>query len=224
MVNTKDIVGNVYSRLTVVSRAEDVKNTHYWLCECQCGNEKTIRGSNLKSGLSTSCGCFAKEAVSKVRTTHGLSTSKISAVWYAMVHRCTNPKNKSYIDYGNRGIDMCSEWANSMETFMEWAKNSGYKEKLTIERIDNNGGYNPGNCTWATRQEQAVNKRVYKNSSSGYVGITLVKKTGKWSSVLKHEGKLVASDRFVKLKDAVAHRNEWILFFKLPYKIQEYVD
>lgn len=153
-----DLTGKKFGRLTVVSRAENSKSgKSRWLCVCECGNECIVHGDSLKNGNTKSCGCIRREANHDRATTHGMSNTPLFAVWCAMVSRCKNPNNKSYKHYGARGINVCGEWLDSSK-FIEWAIKNGYADGLTIERIDVNKGYEPSNCKWITRKEQARNK------------------------------------------------------------------
>ncbi len=115
----------------------------------------------LKEGLGSarSCGCLKRERQSEANSTHGESKSRLYMVWIAMRDRCQNPANKRYADWGGRGIAVCREWDESYEAFRDWALASGYREGLTIERGDNDGGYEPGNCTWIPVEDQARNTR-----------------------------------------------------------------
>lgn len=153
-----DLTGKRFGRLTVVSRAENSKSGKTrWRCKCDCGNECVVHGDSLKSGNTKSCGCVRRESSHNKATTHGMSDTPLFAVWWAMISRCKNPNNKSYKNYGGRGIRVCDEWTDSSK-FFEWAIKNGYAEGLTIERIDVNGGYEPSNCTWIPKEKQARNK------------------------------------------------------------------
>lgn len=155
----EDLTGRTFGRLTVVSRAENSKGGKArWLCRCQCGNECIVYSCSLKSGNTKSCGCFRKEENHKRAMTHGMSKSKLFTIWWAMICRCENENNKSYPNYGGRGICVCDEWHDS-SAFFEWALNNGYSDGLSIERIDVDEGYSPDNCKWITREKQAHNKR-----------------------------------------------------------------
>lgn len=153
-----DLTGRTFGRLTVLSRAENGKGgKSRWLCKCRCGNECIVHSSSLVSGNTRSCGCLRREESHNRSTTHGMSKSPLFAVWRAMVGRCENPNNKSYPYYGGKGISVCKEWHGS-STFFEWALNNGYSHGLTIERIDVGKGYEPDNCKWIPRKQQARNK------------------------------------------------------------------
>lgn len=153
-----DLTGQQFGRLTAMSRAEDSKGGKTrWLCKCQCGNECVVHASSLRSGNTKSCGCLRNEKSHERATTHGMSKSPLFGVWWAMISRCENENNASYKNYGGRGISVCDEWHDS-STFFEWALDNGYKRGLSIERVDVNKGYEPNNCKWITKEEQARNK------------------------------------------------------------------
>lgn len=150
-----DLSGKRFGYLTVVSVAED-DNKHHgqkWVCKCDCGNMVVVRGDGLKSGHTKSCGCTNKR-----RTTHGKSNTRLFKVWTSMKQRCQNENDSKYNDYGGRGIKVCEEWSD-FDCFFLWSSNNGYKEGLTIDRINNDGDYAPGNCRWTTRKIQMSNRR-----------------------------------------------------------------
>ena len=165
MIN--NLIGMEFGRLRVVSRVtNDKAGNARWLCLCSCGNQKEVLGRSLTSGRTQSCGCLlsekSSERMKKLLTKHGQSNSKLNHVYRSMKERCSNPNCKSYHNYGGRGIDVCNEWKDNFKNFYNWAINNGYRENLTIERINVNGNYEPSNCMWIPKKEQAQNMRKTK--------------------------------------------------------------
>ena len=157
-----DLSGKRFGRLLVIGR----NGTHVfpsgqkrptWRCVCDCGKEVVTYAQNLKTGNTSSCGCLALET----RTTHNKWGTKVYKTWDCMVQRCTNPKMTGYIYWGGRGIKVCDEWLNSFDAFYNYVSKLPHygEEGRSLDRIDNDGNYEPNNVRWATRSEQNANKR-----------------------------------------------------------------
>lgn len=164
-MNFIDLTGKRFGRLTVIEQVGKANNHGVlWRCKCDCGNEKNVRSNYLRSGGTTSCGCYRLEQKKEQfkrsaewKTTHGMSNTPLYRQWRAMKNRCYNKKQNMYPRYGGRGIKVCEEW-QKFEPFMEWALAHGYKEHLALDRIDGDGDYSPDNCRWVTQAENNRNK------------------------------------------------------------------
>ncbi len=181
-----DITGRRFGRLVVIKRhGSDKYGKPTWLCQCDCGNQKVMLGSLLKSGNSTSCGCKTLEASTK----HGMAGTNTYTIWIDMVRRCTNPKIKQYKNYGGRGIKICEEWLN-FETFFN--DMGDRPEGMSLDRINSDGDYCKENCRWVDNMTQQSNKR-----NNTYVEFNGERNTlAQWGRILDMDPKLLRSRIF----------------------------
>lgn len=165
-----DITGQTFGYWTVATLSHKKNNKVYWICKCICGNEKTLLSWDVRK-RSKSCGCKSREMQAESREDfHGKSRTPVYNTWSAMMARCHNPNYTEYHLYGGRGIKVCKEWRNSFKSFYDDMGDRPYLGH-SLERIDVNKGYCKNNCRWATRTEQARNKRKNVNNKSGFTGV-----------------------------------------------------
>jgi hypothetical protein len=159
LINLK---GKRFGRLHVLYRDETSKRTK-WICQCDCGNIKSVPKHNLTSGQSVSCGCYQRECAIKRSTTHNKTNTKLYYIWSNIKQRCYNKNSAKYKNYGMRAVKVCEEWLNDFELFYIWSIDNGYEQGLSLDRIDVNGNYEPKNCRWVTMKVQQNNKTINLN-------------------------------------------------------------
>jgi hypothetical protein len=189
-MHIKNMSGKQFGRLVVGNIShKDKRGNWHWNCKCECGNLCIINGASLRSGFTQSCGCYKKDAQYSTFLQHGVANTKLAAVRTHMLQRCYNIKNKSYHNYGGRGITVCEAWRTNPISFYDWAFSSGYKVGLSLDRINNDGNYEPDNCRWVGRKEQSNNTRA--NHYITYKGET--KTIANWTEELQFSNGLISS-------------------------------
>jgi len=192
----------------------------YGIYRCECGNEFRALTYNVKNGKIVSCRCYWKQLI----TTHGATKHKLFSVWNGIIARTTNENEKSFKDYGARGIKMCDEWINSPQAFFAWCYENGYEKGLQIDRINNDGNYEPLNCRFVIKNINARNTRILKSTNtSGYRGVSWHKRDKVWAAGIGLNGKrkyigsfatpleaAIAYDRFV-IENNLEHTKNGVL-------------
>ena len=205
-----DLTRQVFGRLTVIEEAESyISPSGYkqtkWKCKCLCGNVSEVFTRLLRKGDTQSCGCLNKE----LRTIHSHSKkgelSKEYRAWQAMKKRCLNPNNNYYADYGGRGITIHPEWIGDFQSFYDYIGQAP-DPSASIDRIDCNKNYEPGNVVWGTNQTQALRKRTPKNNTSGVKGVMWEKSKSKWKAGIRVNYKQIHLGYFDNKEDAIAAR------------------
>lgn len=209
-----DLISRRFGRLTVIG-IEGVHTTpcgtkrRMWRCRCDCGKESVVAENNLKNGSTKSCGCWKANGLRQYNTKHGGSNDRLYGIWKNMKRRCNSKNDKRYDTYGGKGIKVCNEWNDSYQSFKDWAYANGYNDsaefqECTLDRIDNNGDYEPNNCRWVDKVVQANNtsKNHYiefngtKMTIAEFARIMKISKNQAWYYIDKLErGAIVCAKR-----------------------------
>lgn len=198
MGKIKNIIGEKYGKLTVIEQLDERRNGKVlWLCKCECGGFCKSYKSTLDVGDIKSCGCLLQENITKlsiINKKHSLSSDRLYKIFYKMKERCGNKNNKNYNQYGGRGITIYKDWLDDFVNFYNWSMDNGYEENLTIDRINNDGNYEPSNCRWVNRKIQANNRSNNKYVVYDNVKYTYSEFESKFNIPQKNLQKLIKSN------------------------------
>ncbi len=207
----KDMSPKLIQDLGIMFASEGSKERRrYGLYKCgHCGEEFKAKTTRIKSGVIKSCGCLVGEY-------HGMKKHRFYDTYRNMMKRCYTKSNPAYKHYGERGISVCEEWQDIIK-FVAWA-DSTYIEGYTLDRIDNAGNYEPSNCRWVDATTQAINQRMMKNNTTGYVGV-YVARDNRWESRLTFNKVDIFLGRFNTIEEAAQARDNYIIENNLPHKL-----
>ncbi len=202
----KNLLGKKFGRLTVVCFAKNSSlGKTMWACLCDCGNKRIIESSHLQTGNTKSCGCYRAGRVGR-KAKHGQHGSIEYKTWESMITRCTNPNASNYAYYGGRGITVCDRWRDFRLFFADMGSRGS--KKLTIERIDNNKGYEPKNCCWASKTAQCRNSRLDKRNRTGFRGVFWHEQSKKYRASISVDRKLITLGFFITIHEAAVARKK----------------
>jgi hypothetical protein len=188
------------------------RKVRFGLFRCHCGNEFKAMKSNVINGGTKGCGCL------KYKRTHGLYKHPLHMIWEAMIQRTRNKNNKHFVDYGGRGIKVCEEWKDFKNFYDDMI--DGYEKGLSIDRIDNDKGYEKSNCRWATMKVQQRNKRIIMSTNtSGYRGVSFHQRNSKWMARIVIDGKNIYLGSFTTAIEAAKAYNNYVLSNNLEHTI-----
>lgn len=189
---------------------------------CSCGNSKTVRMDAMKSGNTSSCGCWGNEQAAKARTKHGLYRHPLYTVWECMISRCEDIKGKNYKDYGGRGVNVCEDWRKNFKSFYDFSVSHGWRKGLQIDRINNDLGYSPDNCRFVTQIENVANVRLIRaDNKTGFRGVGV--RNGIYYARANFQGHKLIKRGFSTATDAARYRDRYCLEngIKCPLNFRE---
>lgn len=189
---------------------------NFGLYECFCGNKFKAIISSVKTGNTKSCGCVKN----KDKIKHNYCRTRLYNIWSGIIQRCINKNSEYFHRYGGRGISICKDWRVSFIKFKEWSLLNGYGDNLSIDRIDNNGNYEPSNCRWTTKEVQSRNKSVlFSNNSSGYKGVTWHIRDRKWNAKISVNNKRIHLGYFDTAIECAKAYNEYVIANNLEHTL-----
>jgi len=193
--------GDIFNNLTIIEEIDSRKGKRMFKCLCKCKKETIVSMSNLVTGHTKNCKSCGN-------TTHGRTKTKLYYTWCNIKQRCLKYENIQYENYGGRGISICDKWLNNFENFELWALNNGYRKGLSIDRINNDGNYEPNNCRWTNQSVQTFNTRKRSDNTSGYTGVffNIVKK--RWFCTIALNG-ITKHKWCIDKNDAIETRKSW---------------
>lgn len=215
MAERPDLTNQIFGKLKVTSKADPItmsgRKRYRYNCKCECGNTLIARKDDLISSNTKSCGCYHKEQTSKSNTKHGYCKNYQRTdeyqIWRGIIKRCTCKTEKAYQKYGAVGISICDRWLNSYENFYEDMGPRPTKAH-SIDRINNNGNYEPSNCRWATPTVQNINQGIRKDNKSGITGVTFRKDRNKWIARIRVNNKRIHLGNFNTKEEAIKARKD----------------
>ena len=212
--------GDRFNSWTVIREVEKRGKHRYFLCKCTCGKKIEVRLYDLIDGKSSKCkSCASKGTHNSI--IHGLSKHPLYKVWKGIISRCFTQSATGYYRYGGKGITVCSEWRNDFKIFYDWAISHNWEKRLSIDRINNDGNYEPSNCRFVTCRENNLNQRLIRaDNASGFRGVSFNKKIKKWQAYISVKNKLYYLGYHNTVKEAVQARNKFIIDNELEHEYE----
>lgn len=213
--------GDVINNIEIIKEVESYQGRRFEF-KCSCGNVFITNITKIKNGHTKSCGCLARQILIDRNKSHELTYTRLYRIYSGMKTRCYNANTLSFMDYGSRGIIICKEWLNDFMNFYNWAINNGYDDLLSIDRINNDGNYEPSNCRWTTAHIQTRNTRVIKsNNTTGYRGVSFEKDRNKWKASIGVNNKNIRIGSFDTDIEAAKAYNNYVIANCLEHTINK---